>query len=114
MPKVKDGLKVEVKEETAEDVRTIVVTINAPAEYFALTDLLRKRCAIGALEAPLRQTVRQTIQDYLTSAEELIDGVAKAGNGFKPRAAKARKERAQEPGDGADNTGESESQSATQ
>jgi hypothetical protein len=76
MPRVKDSLRVEVQEETAGDVRTITVAITAPAETFLLTDLLRQRGAVGGVDAPLKQAVRDAVQGYLDGVEDLIAGVA--------------------------------------
>ena len=75
MPRAKDSLKVEVSEQTADETRTIVITITAPAQDFLLTDLLHQRGAVSALEVPLRQAVRDTLQAHLDGAEALIAGV---------------------------------------
>lgn len=89
MPRAKDTLRVEINETTADETRTISITITAPAQDFLLADLLRQRGALGALDAPLKQTVKETIQGYLDSAEELIAGVAagqrKGGANFKTK-----------------------------
>jgi hypothetical protein len=90
MPRTKDALRIEVSENAAEDMRVITVTIVASAQRFALTDLLRKRGAIGGIDSPLKQAVRDTIQRYLIGTEKLIAGLTagqkKLENGAKPKA----------------------------
>ncbi len=76
MPRVKDGLRVEVNESTASELRTIVVTVTAPAQDFVLADLLRQRGAVGGVDAALKQAARDAVQSYLDGAEDLIAGVA--------------------------------------
>lgn len=89
MPKAKDSLKIEVSETTSRETRNIVVTIQAPAQEFLLADLLRQRGAVGSVEMPLKQAVREALQSYLEGTEELIAGLAagqkRSGNGVKPK-----------------------------
>jgi hypothetical protein len=90
------NLKIEIEETTSDENRNITVTISAGAQEFLLADLLRQRGAIAGLEAPLKAAVRETVQGYLESAEELIAGIAevkkKGGNGAKPRTSRRAEE----------------------
>lgn len=98
MPRAKDTLRVEINEATADETRTITITITTPAQDFLLADLLRQRGALGALDAPLKQTVKEAIQGYLERAEDLIAGVAagqkKGGANFKTKTQNAPEEAA--------------------
>ena len=75
-------------ETTTNEMRTIAVTMTAPAQEFLLCDLLKQRGVIGAIDATLKQAMRQAVQSYLEETEELISGVAiqrKGGNGTKAK-----------------------------
>jgi hypothetical protein len=71
-----ERVKVEVKESTSGEVRTFNITLMAPASDFLLTDLLRKRGVIEALDAELKQAVKAATESYVNSAESLIAGLA--------------------------------------
>ena len=78
--------KVEVKESSTLDVRTFNITLTAPASDFQLTDLLRQRGVIDALDTELRQAVKEATERYLKAAETLISGLnAKPSVTRKPR-----------------------------
>ena len=68
--------KVEIKESSTLDVRTFNITLTAPASDFQLTDLLRQRGVIDALDAELKQAVKGATERYLNIAENLIAGLA--------------------------------------
>lgn len=89
MPKAKDLMKTDVVETTANETRTITVTMTALAQEFILSDLLRQRGAIGALETTLKQAMKAAVENYLEGAEDLIAGVVtsqrKGGNGTKTK-----------------------------
>lgn len=74
--KTKDNVRVMVTEENGEEMRVITVTITAPAAEFILSDLLRQRGAVGPIDAPLKQAVRECVQSYLDGTEELIASLA--------------------------------------
>jgi hypothetical protein len=67
--------KVEIKESSTLDVRTFNITLTAPASDFQLTDLLRQRGVIDALDAELKQAVKGATERYLKAAETLISGL---------------------------------------
>lgn len=71
-----ERVKVEVKESTTGDVRTFNITLTAPASDFVLTDLLKQRGVIEALDAELKQAVKGATERYVNSAENLIAGLA--------------------------------------
>jgi hypothetical protein len=71
-----ERVKVEVKESTSGEVRTFNITLTAPASDFLLTDLLRKRGVIEALDAELKQAVKGATETYLNTAECLIARLA--------------------------------------
>ena len=68
--------KVEINESTADGVRTFNITLTAPASDFALTDLLKQRGVIEALDAGLKQAVKGATESYLNAAESLIAKLA--------------------------------------
>ena len=68
--------KVEIKESSTLDVRTFNITLTAPASDFQLTDLLRQRGVIDALDAELKQAVKGATESYLKAAEMLITGLS--------------------------------------
>jgi hypothetical protein len=70
-----ERVKVEVKESTAGEVRTFNITMTAPASDFLLTDLLKQRGVIEALDAELKQAVKGATENYLSAAERLISGL---------------------------------------
>ena len=93
MPRAKESLKIEVEQATADDVRTVTVTITAPAKDFLLPDLLSQRGAVRPFEAILKESVRGTTEAYLSNAEDLIAGIAagqKQEQKGEPPAPKAR------------------------
>jgi hypothetical protein len=71
-----ERVKVEVKESTAGEVRTFNITLTAPASDFLLTDLLKQRGVIEALDAELKQAVKAATESYLNAAESLIARLA--------------------------------------
>jgi hypothetical protein len=71
-----ERVKVEVKESTSGDVRTFNITLTAPASDFLLTDLLKQRGVIEALDAELKQAVKAATESYLKAAENLIARLA--------------------------------------
>jgi hypothetical protein len=71
-----ERVKVEVKDSTAGDVRTFNITLTAPASDFLLTDLLKQRGVIDALDADLKQAVKAATESYLNAAESLIAKLA--------------------------------------
>ena len=71
-----ERVKVEVKESTAGEVRTFNITLTAPASDFLLTDLLKQRGVIEALDAELKQAVKRATENYLSAAESLIARLA--------------------------------------
>ncbi|HEY6802908.1 MAG TPA: hypothetical protein VI306_04945 [Pyrinomonadaceae bacterium] len=64
--------RVEINESTTDGVRKFNITLTAPASDFALTDLLRQRGVIEALDAGLKQAVKEATANYLSNAESLI------------------------------------------
>ncbi|MDQ3665789.1 MAG: hypothetical protein M3410_04155 [Acidobacteriota bacterium] len=86
MPAKSERAKVEIKESSTLDVRTFDITLTVPASDFQLTDLLRQRGVINALDAELKQAVKGATERYLKTAETLISGlVTKPTVGRKPR-----------------------------
>ena len=86
MPVKSERAKVEIKESSTLDVRTFNITLTAPASDFQLTDLLRQRGVIDALDAELKQAVKGATERYLKAAETLISGlVTKPSVTRKPR-----------------------------
>jgi len=71
-----ERVKVEVKDSTEGDVRTFNITLTAPASDFLLTDLLKQRGVIEALDVELKQAVKGATESYLNAAESLIAGLA--------------------------------------
>jgi hypothetical protein len=71
-----ERVKVEVKESTTGEVRTFNITLTAPASDFLLTDLLKQRGVIEALDAELKQAVKGATESYLKAAEKLIARLA--------------------------------------
>ena len=68
--------RVEINESTTDGVRRFNITLTAPASDFALTDLLRQRGVIEALDAGLKQAVKGATEHYLKAAEGLIAKLA--------------------------------------
>src|SRR6266850_7630462 len=78
--------KVEIKESSTLDVRTFNIILTAPASDFQLTDLLRQRGVIDALDAELKLAVKGATERYLKAAETLISGLGpKPSATRKPR-----------------------------
>src|ERR1044072_829719 len=71
-----DRLKVKVKDSTGGDMRTFNITLTAPASDFLLTDLLKQRGVIDAVDAELKQAVKSATESYLNAAESLIATLA--------------------------------------
>jgi len=71
-----ERVKVEVKESNSGDVRTFNITLTAPASDFLLTDLLKQRGVIEALDVELKEAVKTATQSYLKAAESLIARLA--------------------------------------
>jgi hypothetical protein len=72
--------KVEINESTTDGVRMFNITLTAPASDFALTDLLRQRGVIEALDAGLKQAVKEATANYISNAESLIARLATEPN----------------------------------
>jgi hypothetical protein len=72
-----ERVKVEVRDSTEGDVRTFNITLTAPASDFLLTDLLKQRGVIEALDADLKQAVKGATESYVSAAESLIAKLAK-------------------------------------
>jgi len=70
----KNNLQVEVNEATANDRRTITITITAPAEDFLLADLLAQRKAIPPCAAALKSAALEGAKSWLESAEQVVAG----------------------------------------
>lgn len=84
MPRTKETLRIEVDERTAGQVKTIAVTVTAPAQDFLFADMLKERGATTAVEVLLKQAVKEAVQTYLDGAEDLVAGIAgrrRQGNG---------------------------------
>lgn len=86
MPKPKnEGLKIDVVETTANEMRTITVMMTAPAKQFLFADLLRQRGAVEAIDAKLKQAMKEAVEAYLGEGEQLIADVVmtqkKSANG---------------------------------
>jgi hypothetical protein len=71
-----ERVKVEVKESTSGEVRTFNITLTAPASDFLLTDLLKQRGVIDALDVELKQAAKAATESYLKAAENLIARLA--------------------------------------
>jgi len=93
MPPKSERVRVEVKESSTLDIRTFNITLTAPASDFQLTDLLRQRGVIDALDAELKLAIKGATERYLKAAESLISGL-----GSKPSA--TRKPRPSSNGNG--------------
>jgi hypothetical protein len=76
MPGKTERLKVEIKESSTLDVRTFNITLTAPESDFLLTDLLRQRGVIDAVDVELKQAVKGATDRYLKAAETLISGLS--------------------------------------
>lgn len=87
MAKAKENLKIEVAQSTADELRSITVTIAGPEKEFLLPDLLSQRGAIQSVEEALRHAVREAIERYLRGAEELVAGIAASQKEPKAEAA---------------------------
>jgi hypothetical protein len=70
----KNNLQAEVNEATANDRRTITITITGPAEDFLLADLLAQRKAIPSGAAALKSAALEGAKSWLESAEQVIAG----------------------------------------
>jgi hypothetical protein len=53
-----DRTRVEIGESTTDGLRTFNITLTAPANDFALTDLLKQRGVIEGLDADLKHAVK--------------------------------------------------------
>lgn len=80
MPRAKESLKIEVTQSTVDEVRTIQIILNAPAQEFLLSDLLSQRGALTSFETMLKQAVKSATEDYLARTEELIASIAGGQN----------------------------------
>jgi len=86
MPAKSERARVEVKESSTLDIRTINITLTVPTSEFQLTDVLRQRGVINGLDAELKQAVKRAIESYLKAAETLILGLTSKTNATsKPR-----------------------------
>ena len=81
MPAKSERARVEIKESSTLDIRTLNITLTAPVSEFQLTDLLRQRGVIDPLDAELKLAVKGATERYLKAAETLISGL-----GSKPSA----------------------------
>jgi len=75
MPAKSERTKVEIKESSTLDVRTINITLTVPTSEFQLADVLRQRGVIHGLDVELKQAVKRATESYLKAAETLISGL---------------------------------------
>jgi len=75
MPAKSERTKVEIKESSTLDVRTINITLTIPTTEFQLADVLRQRGVIHGLDVELKQAVKRGTESYLKAAESLISGL---------------------------------------
>jgi hypothetical protein len=73
-PKV-ERIKVEVTDSIEGETRRFGITLMAPNADFQLTDLLRQRGVISALDGELKHAVRVATENYLSGAEALISSL---------------------------------------
>jgi len=71
-----DYLRVEIKETNEGDLRTFLITLNAPANHFQLADLLTQRKVIAPVNRQLKLTVKGAIERYLSDAESMVSALA--------------------------------------
>jgi hypothetical protein len=71
----KSNLHVDVNEEPGEDIRTITITITAPADMFLFADQLALRKMIPTCSVYFKTAVTEATKGYLESAEEVVSGV---------------------------------------
>lgn len=64
--------RVEINEVTIDGVRTFNITLTAPVNDFALTDLLKQRGVIDGLGPGLKDAIKSATANYLHTAETLI------------------------------------------
>jgi hypothetical protein len=76
MRRKSDRLKVEIKDSTEGDARTITITLTAPAREFHLTDLFEQRRVIEPLNLQVKQAVKRSVETYLSGAESLVSALA--------------------------------------
>lgn len=76
MPGKSERLKVEISEASTQDIRTFSITLNAPLSDFQVTDILRQRGVINGLDSQLKQAIKDSVDAYIKSGEELIAGLA--------------------------------------
>src|SRR5262245_52804316 len=81
MPRAKDSLKIEIDQSTTDEVRTVVVTLSAPAKDFLLPDLLSDQGAIDPYEATLREAVKGATESYLRGAKDAVAALAERKQG---------------------------------
>ena len=67
-----ERLKIEIKESAANEGRTFIITLTAPASAFQLSDLLKQRTVIKPLDVHLKRAVKGAAKGYLTTAEGLV------------------------------------------
>jgi hypothetical protein len=80
MPGKSERLKVEINEASTQDIRTFSITLAAPLSDFQVTDILRQRGVINGLDSQLKQTIKDTTDAYIKSAEELIASLANSSS----------------------------------
>lgn len=76
MPRAKESLKISIEQSTDEDVRTVVVTLTAPARDFLLPDLLSDQGAIDPYEVALKEAVKAATESYLRMAQDAVAAIA--------------------------------------
>jgi hypothetical protein len=76
MPRAKESLKVDIEQSTEGDVRTVIVTLTAPAKDFLLPDLLSEQGAIDPYEVTLREAVKVATESYLRGAQDAVAAIA--------------------------------------
>src|SRR5262245_26824881 len=76
MARAKESLKINIEQSTDNDVRTVVVTLTAPAKDFLLPDLLSDQGAIDPYEVALREAVKGATETYLQGAHDVVAAIA--------------------------------------
>src|ERR1700742_3327258 len=85
MPGKSERMRIEVKESSTAERRTVNVILTMPLSELQLTDLLRQRGVIGGLDAELKTAVKRATEGYMKSAETLISGLVSKANGSSHR-----------------------------
>jgi hypothetical protein len=81
MARAKESLKIDVEQSTEEAIRTVMVTLTAPAKDFLLPDLLSDQGAIDPYEVALREAVKGATEGYLQGAKDAVAAIAERKQG---------------------------------